>query len=115
MIFERLKQEYKVTKAFKKLFYDEDGKLKPEGEVVLTYLRDVCNAKGERAENGTPFLYSPNGQFDSGAAAYLLGRRRVFDMIVKHLALNEVEIFNLLSVVERNKGEFERIEHNLDI
>ena len=109
-----IRNEYTVTKAFRDLFLAE-GKLKPEAEIIIAYLRDECGGRGELENNGSPFLYDGNGRFDSGGAAYLLGRRRAFDLIVKHLALNEMQIFNLLSVRQRRMDEFDIIEENLNI
>ena len=95
-----IKEEHNITKAFRDLFL-ENGKLKPEAEIVLAYLRDESGGRGELENNGSPFLYDKNGRFDMGAAAYLTGRRRMFDLIVKHLALDEIRIFNLLSVRQK--------------
>lgn len=97
-----MKKVYDTTKAFKKLFLDENGKLKPEAEIVVSYLRDVCGARGELSDGSSPYLYDPQGRFDNGAAAFLLGRRRVFDLIIRHLSLNEMVVFSLLSEEERN-------------
>lgn len=96
MVFNKLKQQYKLTKAFKDLFY-ENGKLKAEAEIVLSFLREECGAKGELGKGGTPYFYDRNERFDANAAAFLLGKRRVFDLIVKHLSLDETQIFRLLS------------------
>jgi hypothetical protein len=96
LVFNKLKQQYKLTKAFKDLFY-ENGKLKAEAEIVLSFLREECGAKGELGKGGTPYFYDRNERFDANAAAFLLGKRRVFDLIVKHLSLDETQIFRLLS------------------
>lgn len=103
------KDIYTVTKAFKKLFLDKKGNLKPEGEVVVSYLRDVCGARGELGDSSAPYLYDPQGRFDVGAAAFLLGKRRVFDLIVRHLAINELVVFSLLSEEDKNTPVDERI------
>lgn len=99
--FKKLKRQYKLTKAFQDLFF-ENGKLKPEAEVVISFLREECGGKGELGRFGQPYLYNRDGSFDSGAAAFLLGKRRVFDLIVKHLSLDEQQIFKLMSESERN-------------
>lgn len=109
-----IKHEYSVTKAFRDLFL-QDGKLKPEAEIVLAYLRDECNARGEIGHNGVPCLYDANCRFDAGSAAFLLGRRRVFDLIVKHLAMDEIQIFNLLSARQRQMDEFQITEENINL
>lgn len=106
-------KEVELTKAFKSLFMEE-GKLKPEGEKVLSYLRDVCCAKGELS-NGKSYLYDNNGRFDSGAAAFLLGRRRVFDLIIKHLGMDEVAIFRLISLQERSLTDEQRAMEDINI
>jgi hypothetical protein len=106
--FNRLKREYKLTKAFKNLFY-EKGKLKPDAELVLSFLREECGAKGELGRRGSPYFYDRNEKFDVNAAAFLLGKRRVFDLIVKHLSLDETQIFRLLSQEEKT------IEEDLEI
>lgn len=99
---------YTTTKAFKKLFLDKKGHLKPEAEVVVSYLRDVCCARGELGDDSSPYLYDPQGRFDSGAAAFLLGKRRVFDLIIRNLALNELVVFSLLSEEDKNTPLDER-------
>ena len=109
-----LKNEYRITKAFRDLFLQE-GRLKPEAEIVLAYLRGECNARGEMENYGAPLFFDANRRFDSGAAAFLLGRRRVFDLIVKHLAMNEIQIFNLLSVRQQQMDEFQITEENTNI
>lgn len=108
MAEQTLKNEYNVTKAFHKLFL-KNGKLKPEAEIVISYLRDVCGARGELKDSLTPsYLYDSNGRFDNGAAAFLLGRRRVFDLIIRHLCLSEIDVFNLLSESDKNLSQLER-------
>ena len=104
----KLKREYKLTKAFKNLFY-ENGRLKKDAELVLSFLRDECGAKGELGKGGSPYFYDRNEKFDVNAAAFLLGKRRVFDLIVKHLSLDETKIFRLLSQEEKT------IEEDLNI
>jgi hypothetical protein len=107
--------EYNLTRATKALFYDKKGKLKPEAEIFIAFLRDVCGARGELAINGSPFLYDREGRFDGGAAAFAMGKRRVFDLIVKHLSMNETQIFTLLSLADRRKSDLELIAEELTI
>jgi len=92
--------EYKLVKAFKKLFYDENNNLKPEAKMILAYLRDIANAKGYMSSNNEPIYYDAKGVFDANQAAFMIGKRRVFDLIIKHLSLNEIEIFNLISEID---------------
>jgi len=107
-------KEHELTKAFQSLFFNK-GKLKPEAEKVLSYLRDECGAKGELATGNSPYLYDQQGRFDSGAAAFLLGKRRVFDLIVKHLSMDEVAIFRLVSLRERSLTDEQRAMEDLNI
>lgn len=100
--FSFLRNEYKKVKAFKKLFYDENGELKAEAKIVLATLRDVADAKGNLTDNGSPLLYDANSRFDSAAAAMILGKRRMFDLIIKYLSINEITVFNLLSEDDKN-------------
>lgn len=111
---QKLKEEYNITKAFHDLFLI-DGKLKPEAETVIAFLRDECGARGELGQNGSPYFYDQNNRFDQGAAAFLLGKRRVFDLIVKHLAINEDKIFALLSASERLASSEDVLEYQLEI
>lgn len=110
MVFklDKLKRQYKLTKAFKNLFY-EKGKLKSDAEVVLSFLREECGAKGELGKGGSPYFYDRNNKFDVNAAAFLLGKRRVFDLIIKYLSLDETQIFKMLALEERT------IDEDLDI
>jgi hypothetical protein len=107
LVFNKLKKQYKLTKAFKNLFYEGD-KLKSDAEVVLSFLREECGAKGELGKRGSPYFYDKTEKFDVNAAAFLLGKRRVFDLIIKHLSLDETKIFRLLS-------QDEDLEDDLDI
>lgn len=101
-MLEFLKKKYKLTRAFKSCFCDKSGRLTEDGEVVLAALRDECGAKGDLAK--APLFYDENGRFDASAAIFLQGKRRVFDVIQQHLALDEKDILNLIAV-ERNKDE----------
>lgn len=107
------KREYKITRAFRALFLDEKGNLTDNGKIVLSYLRDVCGARGELGDSSSPYLYDSNNRFDSGAAAFLLGRRRVFDLIVRHLAINELDIFSLISEQDKEETSEDRIANIL--
>lgn len=107
------KREYKVTRAFKSLFLDENGNLTDNGKIVISYLRDVCGARGELGDSSTPYLYDDNNRFDSGAAAFLLGRRRIFDLIIRHLAIDELEIFSIISEKDREESSEQRIANIL--
>ena len=95
MFLKKVKYELKLLKAFQKLFFDEKGKLYPEAEIVLAFLRDEAGARGELGANGFPYFYDAQNRFDVHAAAFLLGKRRMFDLIVKYLALKETEVFCL--------------------
>lgn len=97
-------REYKLARAFKALFM-ENGKLKPDAEIVLAFLRDAACAKGAMTESGSSLLYDANDRFDNAQAAMIIGKRRMFDLIVKYLALNEIEIFNLINVTQSNSDE----------
>ena len=109
-------KQYKTTRAFKRLFYDEKGSLKKEAEVVLAFLRDESNGKGSLGKKGLPFFYDAGNWFDDGSAAFCLGKRRMFDLIIKHLSLNETEIFNLISKEQKTQEEAEdEIKENLFI
>lgn len=96
-MLEFLKKEYKLTRAFKYCFCDPNGKLTKNGKLVLAFLRDECGAKGELGKNGSPYFYDELGRFDASAALFLQGKRRVFDVIQKHLALDETDILQLIA------------------
>ena len=115
MEYNEIVDAYNVTRAAKALFFDKKGKLKPEAEIFIAYLRDVCGARGGLCENGSPFLYDANGRFDSGAVAFAMGRRRVFDLIIKHLSLDETQVFTLLSLADRRKTDLELTAEELTI
>ena len=111
-MFEFLKRKYKETKAFKNCFCDQTGKLTKDAEIVLALLRDEACARGELGKDGYPYFYDGNGRFDRDAALFVQGKRRLFDVIVKYLSLDEKEILNLLAV-ERTKEE--NLTDNLNI
>jgi len=99
MLSDNLKREAKLARAFQKLFCP-DGKLSSEAQTVLTVLRDEAGARGELGRNGVPYFYDANNRFDASAAAFLLGKRRMFDLIVKYLSLDERAVFKLGNQVE---------------
>ena len=101
MEFSFFLKQYRLTRAFKRLFFDETGQLKPEAREVLSFLRDESGEKGELAKDGRPYLYDEQGRFDAGSAGFLLGKQRMFKLIIKHLALDEIEVFNLIAEGER--------------
>ncbi len=105
MFFAKSKRELRLLKAFQGLFLDKVGKLKPEGAVVLAFLRDEAGARGELGRGGVPYFYDSANRFDANAAAFLLGKRRMFDLVVKYLALDEREVFRLASGEKRSQDE----------
>ena len=115
MEYSEIVDQYNMTMATKALFYDKNGKLKPEAEIFIAFLRDVCGARGGLSINGSPFLYDKDGRFDSGAAAFAMGKRRVFDLIVKHLSMDETQIFTLLSLADKRKSDLELIAEEITI
>lgn len=104
MLFKRAKRELEILKAFQKMFLRDDGELKDEGKVVLSFLREEAGGRGELGKNGVPYFYDNENRFDVNAAAFLLGKRRMFDLIVKYLALDEREVFRLREV-EKSKDD----------
>lgn len=112
MFFSKAKRELCLLQAFQKLFYDEDGKMKEEAQTVLSFLRDEAGARGELGVKGIPYFYDSKNRFDPNAAAFLLGKRRMFDLIIKYLALDEKTVFNL-AVKEEDSQE--ALEQKLDV
>jgi len=107
MFFNQKKRELKLINAFQNLFLDKKGQLKPEGEVVLSFLRDEAGARGELGAGGRPYFYDNHNKFDAHAAAFLLGKRRMFDLLVKYLAIDERQVFRL-TVDDNQQDELER-------
>ena len=73
MFFKKIKREHELVKAFHKLFLTPNGKLKPEAEIVIEFLRDEAGARGELGAGGVPYFYDAQNRFDPNAAAFLLG------------------------------------------
>lgn len=111
-MFDFLKKKYKLLRAFKYCFCDENGNLTREGKIVLAFLRDEAGAKGELGKNGSPYFYDDLGRFDASAALFCQGKRRMFDIIQQHLALDEKDVLNLLAI-EQEKNE--NLMDNLNI
>ncbi len=105
MFLKKLKEERKLVHAFRQLFLTADGKLKPEAAVVVEFLRDEAGAKGELGRGGVPYFYDAANRFDPNAAAFLLGKRRIFDLVVKYLSLSETEVFALCTKEEERARE----------
>lgn len=95
---ETTKNTLSLVKAYKHCLCDENGNLSPQGAKVIAHLRDLCCAKGELGKNGSPYFYDEVGRFDACAVAFLQGKRNVFDQIMKHLALDEKQLLNLIAV-----------------
>lgn len=95
-----VKMHLKRVRAFQKVFLDEQKKLTPQAQTVIAFLRDEAGARGELGINGVPYFYDKNNRFDANAAAFLLGKRHMFDLIIKYLSLDERAVFNLLSQEE---------------
>lgn len=106
-MFLKAKKELELIKAFRKVFLDEYKKLRPEAQKVIAFLRDEAGGRGELGKAGVPYLYDQTNRFDAGAAAFLLGKRRMFDLIIKYLSLDERKVFELAS---KDKSEEEIIE-----
>ena len=95
MFFRKAKEELALVRAFQEIFFDDDGKLSKDGGKVLAFFRDEAGARGELGKGGVPYFYDTKNRFDANAAAFLLGKRRMFDLMVKYLALDEREVFRL--------------------
>lgn len=95
MFKKKAKKELALLKAFQALFMEKNGELKEEARVVISFLRDEAGARGELGCGGVPYFYDGNNRFDANAAAFLLGKRRMFDLLIKYLALDEREVFRL--------------------
>ena len=102
--YETAKRIYRLKKAFDHCFCDDKGQLTKDGELVIAFLRDVCGAKGELGKNGSPYFYDQLGRFDACSVAFLQGKRSVFDQIMKHLALDEKQLLNLIAVGETEES-----------
>lgn len=100
-------KKYNQVRALKALFLLPNGELKPEAKAVLCWLRDEVNAKGKRID-GNSMLFNDSGDFDSSKVVYWAGQRRVYDLIVSRLGIDEQLLFSL--VVEENKREQELME-----
>ena len=94
----KVKNALRLVNAYKLCFCDEEGRLTEQGKKVVANLRDVCCAKGELGKDGSPYFYDQLGRFDPCAVAFLQGKRCVFDQIMKHLALDEKQLLNLIAV-----------------
>lgn len=112
MFFSKAKRELQLVKAFQAVFCDDTGELKPEGAKVLAFLRDEAGARGELGSGGVPYFYDAQNRFDANAAAFLLGKRRMFDLMVKYLALDEREVFRLSTMEKRSEEE---LKQELDV
>ena len=107
MLFRKAKRELVLVKAFQGLFLDEGGKLKEEAKVIIAFLRDEVGGRGELgSSNGMPYFYDNQNRFDVNAGAFLLGKRRMFDLIMKYLSLDEREVFKLLGVGKKKDEDF---------
>ncbi len=96
--FLNLKRKRELTLAFNACFKDADGKLTDDAKTVITYLRDVSHARGEiRNTQGKSLNRTPSGMFDKDGVIFDAGQQRLFWLIIQHLSLDELELFNLRS------------------
>ena len=77
-----------------------NGELSEDAKKIIAFWRDEAGARGELGRNGIPYFYDAENRFDASAAAFLLGKRRMFDLLIKYLSLDEREVFKLESKVE---------------
>lgn len=117
MFMMKKKRELRLVQAFQALFLDKDKKLRPEAETVLAFWRDEAGARGELGCGGVPYFYDANNRFDANAAAFLLGKRRMFDLLIKYLALDERDVFRLSANGQEESSEEieQRIEQELAV
>ena len=100
-------KKYKQVRALKALFLLPDGELREEAKEVLCWLRDEVNAKGKRID-GNSMLFNDAGDFDASKVVYWAGQRRVYDLIVSRLGIDDKALFSL--VAEESKREQELME-----
>lgn len=76
--------------AYRRVFFDADGNISSNAEIVLADLRKFCRA------NSTTVMVSPiSKQIDPIAMAMAEGRREVWLRIMAHLLIDEKQVFNL--------------------
>jgi hypothetical protein len=76
--------------AYRRTFMDDQGRLTPEGEIVLNDLRKFCRATGS-----TMVLSPVSKTIDPLAMAMAEGRREVWNRLMAHLYVNEKQVFEL--------------------
>jgi len=77
--------------AMRKMCLGPDGKLNADARKVAAYLRDYCNGDGMLSAPRAP----GTGAIDPLAMAQAVGRREVFDLLVKLLHVTLAERHNL--------------------
>ena len=100
----KMKKELKLVQAFHKLFLNENGELKSEAKDIIAFFRDEACGRGELGRGGVPYLYDNENRFDANAGAFILGKRRMFDLMIKYLSLDERDVFKL-GAVDRKKDD----------
>lgn len=108
----KAKRELKLIRAFQKLFLNENGELKNEAKDVIAFFRDEAGGRGELGKGGVPYFYDNENRFDVNAGAFILGKRRMFDLMVKYLSLDERDVFRLNGI---DRKEDEEILIELDV
>ena len=101
----KVKKELKLVQAFHKLFLDENGRLKKEAKDVIAFLRDEACGRGELGRGSVPYFYDNRNRFDVNAGAFVLGKRRMFDLLVKYLSLDERDVFRLNGIDRKDDEE----------
>lgn len=81
--------------AYRRTFFNADGDLHRDSEIVLADLRRFC-----RANTSTALISPVSKAIDPIAMAMAEGRREVWNRLMAHLHVNEKTVFNLQDVEE---------------
>lgn len=76
--------------AYRRIFFDAEGRINRDAEIVLADLRRFC-----RATSSTMVQSPVSRTVDPLAMAMAEGRREVWNRLMAHLHVDEKTIFNL--------------------
>jgi hypothetical protein len=102
MIRAQIERIFMKRQAYRRMFLDQDGNVRPDAEVVLADLKKFC-----RAVTPTIVVSPVQKTIDPMAMAMAEGRREVWNRLMAYLHLEDKIVLNLRDPnIDNQPGEF---------
>lgn len=101
MIRAQLERIFMKRQAYRRMFLDQEGRVRPDAEIVLADLKKFC-----RAVTPTVVVSPVSKTIDPIAMAMAEGRREVWNRLMAHLYLEDKILLNLRDPnIDNQQGE----------